>query len=77
MMWTQDQYSVLIEPQSKEEGGGFLAIVPDLPGCMADGKTREEAARNIAAAITAWIAEEVRSGREVPEPSEYLAASGE
>jgi predicted RNase H-like HicB family nuclease len=76
-MHTHDEYSVLIEPLSSEEGGGFLAIVPDLPGCVADGKTREEAARKIGAAITAWIAEEIRAGREVPEPSEYLAASGE
>jgi predicted RNase H-like HicB family nuclease len=77
MMWTHDHYAVLIEPLSKEEGGGFLAIVPDLPGCMSEGKTREEAARMIAGAISAWIEDAVRMGREVPEPSEHLAMAGE
>jgi len=71
------EYPVLIEPLSREDGGGFLAIVPDLPGCMSDGETREEAARNIADAISAWIEEATRMGRAVPEPSEHLAMAGE
>ena len=37
-------YAVLIEPLSEEDGGGFVATVPDLPGCMSDGDTREAAA---------------------------------
>ena len=44
-------YTVVIEPLSEEDGGGFVATVPDLPGCMSDGDTREEAARNIEDAI--------------------------
>jgi predicted RNase H-like HicB family nuclease len=74
---THDRYPVLIEPVPKEDGGGFLAIVPDLPGCMAEGKTREEAARKIGAAISAWIEEAMRAGDDIPEPSEHLAMSGE
>jgi predicted RNase H-like HicB family nuclease len=42
-------YPVLITPLSAEDGGGYLATVPDLPGCMSDGATREEAAHNVAA----------------------------
>ena len=38
------EYPVVIEPLSKDDGGGFAAIVPDLPGCMSDGETPEEAA---------------------------------
>ena len=34
-------YPVLIEPLPAEEGGGFVATVPDLPGCMSDGDTPE------------------------------------
>lgn len=66
------EYPVVIEPLSDEDGGGFLATVPDLPGCMSDGETREEAARAISDAINAWIEEAHRMGREIPEPSQHL-----
>ena len=36
-------YPLEIRPLTAEEGGGILATVPDLPGCMADGETPEEA----------------------------------
>ena len=47
--------SPLIEPLSEEDGGGFFATVPDLPGCMSDGETPEEALVNVQDAILAWI----------------------
>ena len=37
------RYPVIVSPLSEEDGGGFLATVPDLPGCMSDGETPEEA----------------------------------
>lgn len=67
-------YPVLIEPLSSEDGGGYLATVPDLPGCMSDGETRELAARNVADAIEAWIEEARALGRPIPAPSQSLAA---
>lgn len=67
-----DRYTIVIEPLSDEDGGGFMATVPDLPGCMSDGETREEVARSIADAIDAWIEEARRMGREIPEPSAHL-----
>jgi antitoxin HicB len=70
------EYPIVIEPLSEEDGGGFLATVPDLPGCMSDGETREAAARNIADAIAAWIEEARETGRAVPEPSLHLAMAG-
>lgn len=70
-------YPIVIEPLSEEDGGGFLATVPDLPGCMSDGESREEAARNVADAIASWIDEAVRLGRPVPKPSVHLAMAGE
>jgi antitoxin HicB len=60
---------VLIEPLPAEDGGGFLATVPDLPGCMSDGETPEEALVNIRDAVAAWIDEARALGREVPAPS--------
>lgn len=70
-------YPVLIEPLSEADGGGYFAIVPDLPGCMSDGATREQAARNVGDAIAAWIEEAARLGRAIPAPSwRPLAAAG-
>lgn len=62
-------YPVLIEPLSAEDGGGYFAIVPDLPGCMSDGATRELAARNVDDAIAAWIEEARELGRSIPAPA--------
>jgi predicted RNase H-like HicB family nuclease len=67
-MFVHDYY-VEIEPLPQAEGGGFLATVPDLPGCMSDGDTFEELQRNIADAIDCWIAAAQRLGREVPKPA--------
>jgi len=50
------------------DGEGFLAFVPDLPACISDGDTDEQAARNVAGAIESWIEAAVEMGRPVPEP---------
>jgi antitoxin HicB len=39
-------YAIIVHELSHEDGGGYLAIVPDLPGCMSDGATPDEARRN-------------------------------
>ena len=65
-------YPVLIEALTPEDGGGYLATVPDLPGCMSDGETRELAARHVADAIDAWIEEARALGRAIPSPSTHL-----
>jgi predicted RNase H-like HicB family nuclease len=66
------EYAVVIEPLSDEDGGGFLATVPDLPGCMSDGDTREEAARNVEDAIASWLEEARSVGRAIPGPRAAL-----
>ena len=66
------EYAIVIEALSDEDGGGFLATVPDLPGCMSDGETREEAARNVEDAIRCWIEEAVETGLPVPAPRKTL-----
>ena len=38
-----DDYAIRIEPLPRDEGGGFLVTVPDLPGCVADGETIDAA----------------------------------
>jgi len=61
-----NDYRVIIEALMAADGGGFLATVPDLPGCMSDGETREIAARNIEDAIASWIEEAKALGRKIP-----------
>ena len=67
-------YSIIIEPLPVSEGGGFLARVPDLPGCYTDAETPEAALAAARGAIKEWL-EEVRSlGREPPAPKNYALA---
>ncbi len=54
------------------EDEGFIAEVPDLPGCSAWGATEAEAAREAQDAIAAWIEAAQAAGREVPAPREVL-----
>ena len=68
-------YPVLIEPLPPEDGGGFVATVPDLPGCMSDGETPEEALANVRDAVVAWIDEARALGRTVPKPSRRHVAA--
>ena len=67
------EYAVLIAPLSEEDGGGFSAVVPDLPGCMSDGDTPEAAIANVRDAIDSWIEAAEELGRPVPKPSPKLA----
>jgi len=62
-------YPVLIEPLAQEDGGGYFATVPDLPGCMSDGETPEEAFVNVGDAIEEWLDAARSTGRVVPDPS--------
>jgi len=50
------EYPLAVRPLSTEDGGGYLVEFPDLPGCMSDGETVEEAIRNGAEAVRDWIA---------------------
>ncbi|MCX5809930.1 MAG: type II toxin-antitoxin system HicB family antitoxin [Proteobacteria bacterium] len=66
--WPFEAYTHIIRPLTEEEGGGFLITLPDLPGCMADGETPEEAFIEAKDAFECWIAAQVDMGRPVPEP---------
>lgn len=65
-------YPALVRPMSAEEGGGFLAEAPDLPGCMSDGETPGEAIENLHDAITSWIRAAQEANRPIPPPSRRL-----
>lgn len=66
-------YQVIVSPLSEQDGGGFIATVPDLPGCMSDGETPEEALTNVQDAIDAWLESARDLGRPIPPPSRVAA----
>ena len=68
-------YAIIVEPLPPEDGGGFVATVPDLPGCMSDGESPQEALANIEDAIRAWIEAAVELGHQVPKPTRKFALS--
>ena len=63
------EYRFTVRPLSEEEGGSWLVEYPDLPGCMSDGETIEEAIANAEDAKRGWIAAMKEAGRPVPPPS--------
>jgi antitoxin HicB len=70
------EYAVRIERLADNDGGGYLATVPDLPGCMSDGETPEEALKNVQDAIASWIEAAKEWKLDIPEPSPPLERVG-
>lgn len=60
------KYEVIIYWSPADEA--FIAEVPELPGCVADGPSREEALRNVQVVIEEWIGTARELGRAIPEP---------
>ena len=54
------------------DNSAFVVDVPELPGCMADGQTYEEAVKNAQVVIEEWIETARELGREVPAPKGRL-----
>lgn len=65
---TRPAYEVRLFPLAQEDGGGWAAEVPELPGCFTDGDTPEEALQNAQQAIEEWLEIARENGRPVPEP---------
>jgi predicted RNase H-like HicB family nuclease len=66
-------YGVDIRPLPPEDGGGFVGVAPELPGCRSDGETPQEALDNAYDAIACWIEAAVEMGRPIPEPRRAAA----
>jgi len=64
------KYEVII--YWSDEDKSFVAEVPELAGCMADGATQQEALANAEVVIQEWIETARELGREIPEPKGRL-----
>lgn len=56
----------------REEDQAFIAEVPELPGCMADGETYQDAVLNAQVVIEEWIETARTLGRAIPQPKGRL-----
>ncbi len=65
------KYEVIIYWSKDDQA--FVAEVPELPGCAADGATYQEALANVEAIIQEWIETAKDLGRPIPEPKGRLA----
>lgn len=65
------RYEVII--YWSEEDKAFIAEVPELPGCAADGATYQEALANVEVVIQEWIETAKQVGRPIPEPKGRLS----
>lgn len=62
------QYPFEISELDESEGGGYLIVFPDLPGCMSDGNTLESAIANGVDAMNGWLASAKRHDDPIPKP---------
>lgn len=60
------EYSVRIAWSNEDEA--YIAVIDELPGCMADGATQEEALENVRVIAAEWVEEASRLNRQVPRP---------
>jgi antitoxin HicB len=72
-----DQYPFEVRPLTEEEGGGYLIEFPDLPGCMSDGETPEEAIVNGRDAVKCYLGMMKEFGDPIPRPGSFAKPSGQ
>ena len=79
-MKTVDYYMELpyrMEIIPDKEEGGFVATLPDLPGCITVGETIEAVIQNIVDAKRVWLEAELEIGATIPEPEDLKEYSGQ
>jgi len=60
------KYAIVVAYSDEDEG--YIATVPELPGCSAFGDTEEEAIKEVKVAASLWLSAARKAGRKVPEP---------
>ena len=67
--YTALDYPVELSKWDEEEESYWVAEIPDLPGCVADGETPDEAVESLEEAKRLWIEARLENGYHVPEPT--------
>lgn len=70
-------YAVVLRPLSPEEGGGWIATFPALPGCTGDGDTEMEAIEDVRMAALEWAHAAWTDGDPVPSPARHSPLAAE
>jgi len=65
-----NKYEVIV--YWSQEDNAFIAEVPELPGCAADGKNPIDALKNVNTIIDEWIETARQIGRDIPKPKGRL-----
>lgn len=58
-----------------QEDQAFIAEVPELPGCAADGSTYQQALENVEIIMQEWIETAKELGRQIPEPKQHIMSA--
>ena len=69
-MKSKYRYEIILYWSNEDQA--FIAQVPELAGCMADGQTYQEALENVEVIIEEWIETAQELGRSIPEPKGRL-----
>lgn len=67
------KYEIILYWNGKD--GAFIAEVPELAGCAADGATRQKALANVETVIAEWLETAPELGRPIPEPKDRLLST--
>ncbi len=70
------EYPFVVEPIVAEEGGGYMVSYPDLPACISDGETVEEAIKMGEDAKISWIEASLAKDLDIPEPGSSSQYNG-
>ena len=69
-MKNSHKYEIVIYWSKEDEA--YIAEIPELAGCAADGATYQEAVSNVEVIIDEWIETAKQKGREIPQPKGKL-----
>ncbi len=67
------RYEIILYYSQEDEA--FIAEVPELPGCAADGETYREALQNVEVIMQEWIETAEELGRNIPQPKRGLMSA--
>ncbi|MDY6901049.1 MAG: type II toxin-antitoxin system HicB family antitoxin [Cyanobacteriota bacterium] len=67
------RYEIILYYSQEDEA--FIAEVPELPGCAADGETYQQALQNVEVVMQEWIETAQELGRNIPQPKRGLMSA--